>query len=114
MKRRVNHTLLFVLLTFCGCDLNVPEKWEVPQWTLPLTMPLIDQIMGFEGLLQGDVLTVDTTTSQIQIELTPNETEKMWCSILQSSCITTCRLIMLLGLVRHVVNELCYPNAIHT
>ncbi|MBT5955582.1 MAG: hypothetical protein HOG97_02350 [Candidatus Marinimicrobia bacterium] len=31
-------------------------------------MPLIDQIMGFEGLLQGDVLTVDTTTSQIQIE----------------------------------------------
>ena len=68
VKRRVNHTLLFVLLTFYGCNLNLPEKWEVPQWNLSLTMPLIDQIMGFEGLLQGDVLTVDTTTSQIQIE----------------------------------------------
>ena len=68
IKRRVGKTLLFVLGVFIGCDLNVPEKWETPQWYLPLTMPLIDQIMGFEGLLQGDVLTVDTTTSQIQIE----------------------------------------------
>lgn len=68
IKRRVGKTLLFVLSVFIGCDLNVPEKWETPNWYLPLTMPLIDQIMGFEGLLQGDVLTVDTTTSQIQIE----------------------------------------------
>ena len=68
VKRRVGQTLLFVLVTFIGCDLNLPEKWEAPQWYLPLTMPLIDQVMGFEGLLQGDVLTVDTTTSQIQIE----------------------------------------------
>jgi len=52
----------------CGCDLNIPEKWELPQWNIPLTIPLIDQIIGFEGLLQDSVLTVDTTTSQIQIE----------------------------------------------
>ena len=31
-------------------------------------MPLIDQVMGFEGILQGNVLTVDTTNNQIQIE----------------------------------------------
>ena len=68
IKRRVYHTLLFLSLTFYGCNLNIPEKWEAPQWNLPLTMPLIDQVMGFEGILQGDVLTVDTTTSQIQIE----------------------------------------------
>ena len=67
-KRRVHHTLLFLSLTFYGCNLNIPEKWEAPQWYLPLTMPLIDQVMGFDGILQGDVLTVDTTTSQIQIE----------------------------------------------
>ena len=68
VKRRVSHTLLFVFITISGCDLNIPEKWETPQWYIPLTMPLIDQIMGFEGLLQDSVLTVDTTTSQIQIE----------------------------------------------
>ncbi|MBC8311372.1 MAG: hypothetical protein H8E72_03640 [Candidatus Marinimicrobia bacterium] len=68
VKRRVGQTLLFVLFTFFGCDVNLPEKWEAPQWHLPLTMPLIDQIMGFEGILQGDVLTVDTTNNQIQIE----------------------------------------------
>ena len=31
-------------------------------------MPLIDQIMGFEGILQDSILTVDTTTNQIQID----------------------------------------------
>ena len=67
-KRRVYHTLLFLSLTFYGCNVNIPEKWEAPQWYLPLTMPLIDQVMGFDGILQGDVLTVDTTTAQIQIE----------------------------------------------
>ena len=68
VKRRVWQTLLFVFLPFYGCDVNVPEKWEAPYWHIPLTMPLIDQIIGFEGILQDDVLTVDTSNNQIQIE----------------------------------------------
>ena len=63
------------MLTFIGCDLNLPEKWEAPQWDIPLNIPLIDQIIVFDGLLQGDVLTVDTTTSQIQIEF-PGELDQ--------------------------------------
>ena len=55
-------------MIFYGCNLNVPEEWETPEWYIPLTMPLIDQIMGFEGILQDNILVVDSTTSQIQIE----------------------------------------------
>ncbi len=42
-----------MLITY-SCDVEYPEKWEAPNWQLPLTIPLIDQIYNVSDISSDD------------------------------------------------------------
>ena len=51
--------LLIIILISSSCDFEPPEKWETPQWHLPLTIPLIDEIYF--------ITDISDTSNQIEI-----------------------------------------------
>ena len=69
INKRVVATLFLYLLVFIpGCDFKSPEKWETPTWHLPLTIPLISEKYGFEGIVDSSMIFSDSISNIIQIE----------------------------------------------
>ena len=67
-KKRVVSTLFLYLLIFSlGCDFESPQKWETPSWYLPLTLPLINTVYSFEGMVDSSMLFSDPLTNVIQV-----------------------------------------------
>ena len=67
-KKRVVSTLFLYLLIFSlGCDFESPQKWETPSWYLPLTVPLINTVYSFEGLVDDSMIVADPISDVIQI-----------------------------------------------
>jgi len=67
-KKRVVSTLFLYLLIFSlGCDFESPQKWETPSWYLPLTLPLINTVYSFEGLVDDSMMVADPISDVIQI-----------------------------------------------
>ena len=67
-KKRVVSTLFLYLSIFSlGCDFKSPEKWETPTWHLPLTIPLINKVYSFEGLVDDSMMVADSISDVIQI-----------------------------------------------
>ena len=67
-KKRVVSTLFLYLLIFSlGCDFESPQKWETPSWYLPLTVPLINTVYSFEGLVDDSMMVADPISDVIQI-----------------------------------------------
>ena len=38
-------SIVFILFITSSCDVEYPDEWQSPTWELPLTIPLIDQMM---------------------------------------------------------------------
>ena len=67
-KKRVVATLFLYLLIFSlGCDFESPQKWETPTWHLPLTIPLINKVYSFAGLVDDSIMVADSISDVIQI-----------------------------------------------
>jgi hypothetical protein len=67
-KKRVVSTLFLYLLIFSlGCDFESPQKWETPSWYLPLTIPLINKVYSFEGIVDSSIIFADSLTNVTQI-----------------------------------------------
>lgn len=67
-KKRVVSTLFLYLLLFSlGCDFKPPEKWETPSWYLPLTVPLINKVYSFEGMVDSSMIFSDSLSNVIQV-----------------------------------------------
>ena len=67
-KKRVVATLFLYLLIFSlSCDFKSPQKWETPSWYLPLTVPLINTVYSFEGIVDSSMLFSDSLTNVIQV-----------------------------------------------
>ncbi|RMZ49386.1 hypothetical protein EB821_02490 [Candidatus Marinimicrobia bacterium PRS2] len=67
-KKRVVATLFLYLLIFSlGCDFESPQKWETPSWYLPLTIPLINTVYSFEGIVDSSMIFSDSLTNVIQV-----------------------------------------------
>jgi hypothetical protein len=67
-KKRVVSTLFLYLLIFSlGCDFKSPQKWETPSWYLPLTIPLINKVYSFEGIVDSSIIFADSLTNVTQI-----------------------------------------------
>jgi len=68
-KKRVVSTLFLYLSIFSlGCDFESPQKWETPSWYLPLTLPLVNTVYSFEGMVDSSIIFSDSLSSVIQIE----------------------------------------------
>ena len=66
-KKRVVSTLfLYLVIFFLGCDFKPPEKWETPSWYLPLSIPLINKVYSFEGLINDSSMVADSISNVIQ------------------------------------------------
>ena len=50
-----------------GCDFESPQKWETPTWHLPLTIPLINKVYSFAGLVDDSIMVADSISDVIQI-----------------------------------------------
>ena len=67
-KKRVVSTLFLYLLIFSlGCDFKSPQKWEAPSWYLPLTLPLVNKVYSFEGIVDSSIIFTDSLTNITQI-----------------------------------------------
>jgi len=67
-KKRVVATLFLYLLIFSlGCDFESPQKWETPSWYLPLTLPLVNTVYSFEGMVDSTIIFSDPGSNVIQV-----------------------------------------------
>ena len=66
-------SLLVIIFIFSACDFKIPDKWEAPNWHLPITIPLIDKTyyisdissgqneIQIDSLSQTFIISIDTT-----------------------------------------------------
>jgi len=52
-KRTAIVTSLIWLITVLQCEFQLPGKFQAPTWNMTLTMPLINQRYGFDGLVDS-------------------------------------------------------------
>ena len=73
--KKIKYFLFVVILYISGCDFRMPQKWETPQWMLPLTIPLsADTILVADLIATGYTCPYNSNPQQYETLLECNET----------------------------------------
>ena len=66
MKKFLYKMYLFILVIgslflFTQCEFKAPEKWEMPTWHVPLTIPLVNESYDLSAFADSEFIFIDTT-----------------------------------------------------
>ncbi len=63
-------SLIFIIFIFSACEVEFPEKWEMPTWQLPLTIPLIDKTYYLSEISSGqNEIQIDTSNQTFIVSI---------------------------------------------
>ena len=63
--KNIKYFIFIILLYISGCDFRMPQKWETPEWMLPLTIPLsADTILVADLIATGYTCPFDDNSQQ--------------------------------------------------
>ena len=78
--KSIKYFVIIILLYISGCDFRMPQDWETPKWILPVTIPMLDEIIEVADLIQSDSSSIqligsDYSVTQDSLVMIPKEGE---------------------------------------